>query len=253
MITIETIKDIARLKHITNLGHAEKDYLLDLILLSISKRTKNELVFKGGTSLFKFYKLDRFSEDLDFTLKKELDIDKLLNEIIIDLRAFGVDVEIKEKKKAYNSFLNTLRIMGPLFNGNQNSLASVRIDINIKSSIIIEPFFGKYESLYPDIPSFSLCVMDEKEILVEKIRAILTRNYARDLYDLNFLLRKGVKPDFNLLNDKLEYYKEKFSKSKFVKKVNEKRDVWKAELEPFIIGDLLEFKDVKNFVLSFFE
>ena len=252
MITIESIKNIARLKSINNIGYAEKDYLLEIILLSISKRTKDEIVFKGGTALYKFYKLNRFSEDLDFTLRKDLDIDKLLNGIIEDLKAFGIEAEIKKKKKAYNSFLITLRMKGPLYN-NPLSLTNIRIDINMKSSVYIEPFFGRYEPIYPDIPSFSLCVMDEREILAEKISAILTRNYARDLYDLHYLLKKGINVDFELIESKMNYYNQKFIKKDFIRKVNEKEDIWKIELSPFIIGNLLKFSEVKKFVLRFFK
>ena len=95
MITIDELKRVGKLKGITNIGYAEKDYLSELILLSISRRTKDELVFKGGTCLFKFYKLDRFSEDLDFALQKDLDITKLVDKIVSDLNAFGIGCEKK--------------------------------------------------------------------------------------------------------------------------------------------------------------
>ena len=64
MISLDELISKARLKSMS-LGNAEKDYLIDLTLFSISKNTKDELVFKGGTCLSKFYNLDRFSEDID--------------------------------------------------------------------------------------------------------------------------------------------------------------------------------------------
>lgn len=46
----------------------EKDYYVTLFLDALSKRVPN-LVFKGGTSLSKCYKIiNRFSEDIDLTL-----------------------------------------------------------------------------------------------------------------------------------------------------------------------------------------
>lgn len=46
----------------------EKDYYVTLILKELAARIPN-LVFKGGTSLSKCYKIiDRFSEDIDLTL-----------------------------------------------------------------------------------------------------------------------------------------------------------------------------------------
>jgi predicted nucleotidyltransferase component of viral defense system len=75
MITKKELEEIARIKGLT-LGNAEKDYLIDIALLSISKNTKNELVFKGGTALKKCYFGDyRFSEDLDYTLIEDTSTD----------------------------------------------------------------------------------------------------------------------------------------------------------------------------------
>ena len=60
MITKSELLETAKLKGISNAGYAEKDYLLELLLFSLAKNTKQELIFKGGTALYKFYKLERF-------------------------------------------------------------------------------------------------------------------------------------------------------------------------------------------------
>ncbi len=54
-----------------NLGQAESDYLQHILLLFLSRRSGNWLVIKGGTTLQKAHGLNRFSDDLDFTSKKE--------------------------------------------------------------------------------------------------------------------------------------------------------------------------------------
>ena len=66
MIDFDTLKKIAKIKGINNIGFAEKDYFQELILLGISREAP-ELVFKGGTALYKMHGLNRFSEDLDFS------------------------------------------------------------------------------------------------------------------------------------------------------------------------------------------
>ena len=49
----------------------EKDYFVTLLLKELAARVPN-LLFKGGTSLSKCYKIiDRFSEDIDITLDSE--------------------------------------------------------------------------------------------------------------------------------------------------------------------------------------
>ena len=156
MISPESLKKIANIKRISNIRHAEKDYLIELALLSISRNTKDELIFKGGTCLYKFYKLDRFSEDIDFTLRKEINILLLLKKILSDFSLFGIEAEIKENKKLKDSYLIVIRTKGPLYSGIPNSLSNIRIDINIKSSIDLEPITLRYSSLYEDLPTFSI-------------------------------------------------------------------------------------------------
>lgn len=58
----------------------EKDYVITWLLLGISDSTlRNILAFKGGTALKKAYFEDyRFSEDLDFTVLSNLEVDRLL-------------------------------------------------------------------------------------------------------------------------------------------------------------------------------
>ena len=252
MLSLKEIQNIAGIKGIKNIGNAEKDYLLDMILLLISRNTKNELVFKGGTCLCKFYNLERFSEDLDFTLKEKLDVNILLDKILSNLSLFGINAEIKEKKEIYNSSLITLKIKGPLYTGNHLSFANIKIDINKKSKIELEPELKNYSSLYQDIPSFSIKIMNKEEILAEKVRAIITRNSARDLYDLDFLLKNKTEINLNLINKKLSYYNKKFSKKEFTDAINKKDGIWESELSHFILGTLPKFKEIKKFVLNKF-
>ncbi len=249
MISIEEIKKIAKLKGINNLGNAEKDYLLDIVLLSVSRITKDELVFKGGTCLYKFYKLDRFSEDIDFTLKKEFDVDDLMRKIVADLELFGIEANIKDKKRVKNSLMITVRTKGPLYSGNPQSLSNIRIDINLKSEINREPVHIAYTSLYPDVPSFSLIVMHEDEILAEKVRAIMMRSKARDVYDLWFLIQKGVRFDESLIKEKMKYYNEKWALNDFEERLALKETIWKTEMES-LVPVVPEFPEVKRAIMD---
>ena len=178
MITKSELIGIARLKGINNQGYAEKDYLLDIILFLLCKNMKQELIFKGGTALSKIYKFERFSEDLDFSEVKSINIDFLMKKVISDLSKFGIGAEISKMKEPFNSVLITLRIRGPLYDGRPQTLACIRVDINRKSKIETEPFLSRIRSIYTEVPQFDVLVMQEKEILSEKIRAIITRNKA---------------------------------------------------------------------------
>jgi len=78
-------------------------------------------------------------------------------------------------------------------------------------------------------------VMDEREMLSEKIRTIYTRNKARDLYDLYRLLSRNVKIDMDLVNHKLERYGISYFEKDFIEKCVSLKTYWEMEL-----GSLME-------------
>jgi predicted nucleotidyltransferase component of viral defense system len=247
MISKAELRDIGGTKGLS-LGSAEKDYLIDLILFSISRNIKDELVFKGGTCLYKFYKLDRFSEDMDFSQVKPIDLGLLYERVARDLEKFGIEVQLS-KKEVYDSVLTTFRAKGPLYDGRAKSMSSVRADINRKSSVSLRPVSSKLISLYPEVPTYSVLVMGEEEILTEKIRAVCTRNKARDLYDVWFLLKKGVGTDYELLDKKMGYYNLLFDRKDFLVAVENKKAAWGKELKP-LLAIVPEFSTVRDEVLK---
>ena len=60
----------------------------------------DKAAFYGGTALRLFYRMDRFSEDLDFTLMEPEQVWKLsdrLSSLCTELEAFGFSVQIEPK------------------------------------------------------------------------------------------------------------------------------------------------------------
>lgn len=232
MITKKELQEIARFKGLS-LGNAEKDYLIDIALFSIAKNTKNELIFKGGTCLYKFYKLNRFSEDLDFSAVKKIRINSLLNSILVDFRKFGINAKVQQNKEAFHSTLITLRIEGPLYDGRNMTLASIGIDINFNSPVMRSAESRLHNSAYPEIPNAVILCMTEEEIFAEKIRTLLTRKRARDLFDIYFLLSNNVHADVTLIKNKMEYYGTEFKLENVLKNIGSLKSLWKPELEGF--------------------
>ena len=72
------------------------------------------------------------------------------------------------------------------------------------------------------------------EIAAEKVRALMTRSQARDLYDLWFLLRKGVRLDSKLLEQKLAWRKEDaaFRPEAVDASIDRLGSVWSRDLKP---------------------
>ena len=66
--------------------------------------------FYGGTALRIFYGLDRFSEDLDFSLLEvnpEFDLVKYQEAIVHEFESLGMKVSIREKKKSVKSNIDS--------------------------------------------------------------------------------------------------------------------------------------------------
>lgn len=237
MISRDMLLEVARKKGLTNKNFIEKDYLQDLFLYHLFRKT-NRLVFKGGTCLYKLYGLPRFSEDLDFSVLGPLDTTGL---IAATARRLGADVlNVKSMK---HSQLIKIGFEGPLTPKN-----TLRIDINYKNSVFAFDV-KQYISSYIDVHPFTLRVLSPKEIIAEKVHSLLARNKARDLYDLFFLLR-FVTPDPDVIEEKLAIFDMHYAPEAFREKIAELKDQWNAELRPFVHTELTDYEAAKNYVLE---
>lgn len=246
MITRRALEELAR-KQKFSLGNAEKDYLLDLILRSIAKHYLDALVFKGGTCLYKFHQLPRFSEDLDFSGITALDINAFVQKIIGDLEKEGVYATEHTRKEPHNSVLITLRIKGPLLTENPSSFASIGIDINFKSEVLLPVEQNRFISTYPNIGEISIFGMKSEEMFAEKLRALLTRLRSRDLFDINFLISQKVWAPKELIQAKMDYYQEEFSLPNLLNRINAFKPIWDKEISG-LTKNYLSFETVSAHV-----
>ncbi len=228
-----------------NLGQVEIDYLQHLFLLLLSQKSSTDLIFKGGTALQKAYGLHRFSIDLDFTQRGTKELKEILEKISLEMSGFGYPTKIKEVKTIGKTFV--FIINGPLTGETPASQARLRIEISQRESVLQEPLFKEVNPIYPDLQPYTLLVMQKEEIFAEKIRAIMSRNKPRDVFDLYFLLEKGIRFNLKFVNKKLEYYKETFNKKIFLEKVKEKKADWESELENYC-KSVPNFEKVYDFI-----
>ncbi|MBI4918616.1 nucleotidyl transferase AbiEii/AbiGii toxin family protein [archaeon] len=246
--------DLEKYRSITglNLGQIERDYLQHLALMILYKISDRHLIFKGGTALQKIYQLPRFSEDLDFTLCKEFELRKLMEKLVKDLEIAGYDSSFEIQKDLKLGKTIRLKIKGPLYNGQENSVFYLLLEISNREKVLLEPQLKEIKPVYKDLNSYLVKVMDLKEIFAEKIRAIMTREKARDLFDINFLLDQKASPDLKLINEKLKYYKEKFDLKEFMQAIDNKSKIWKKDLTPLMIK-IPDFNEVKTRTLASFK
>ena len=202
--------------------NALKEIIQELVLSGLSRSGFfDEAAFYGGTALRIFYKLDRFSEDLDFALltpNKDFDLSKYFEYIDKELKAYGLNLEISTKQK-YNetnissAFLkgDTLEHILKFFPNEENHQYNKAIkNIKIKFEIDINPPKGAtYEMKYKLLPSpHQVRLYDRSSLLAGKIHAILCRNWknrtkGRDLYDYVFFLANNINVNIELVKNKL--------------------------------------------------
>lgn len=239
MITKEELAKIARINNVP-LFTQEREYIQTLFLsrLSVIKES-SELAFKGGTCLKLFYGSNRFSEDLDFTLVKKIDVEKLIIKAAKDLNLIGIETYVDKKSKRKDGFGCRLRYKGPLYNGKEISIGSIRIDVSFRRDVFLEPEVKILNHSYSDVPVFSTPCLNLKEIAAEKVRALLTRSKPRDVYDVWFLMKRGIEVDKNLLIRKMSVLGKKLK----YKKIKIKKEEWERDLRP-LLPKIISLKSV---------
>lgn len=111
--------------------NAVKEIMQEIVLCGLSRAGFfKEAAFYGGTALRIFCGLDRFSEDLDFSLAApdaDFDLAAYFPVLEKEVRAFGLNVTIQEKKKTKESNVQSAFLKGDtrehllLFYGNTAS------------------------------------------------------------------------------------------------------------------------------------
>jgi predicted nucleotidyltransferase component of viral defense system len=133
--------------------HALREIMQEIALAGLQRSGFFEkAAFYGGAALRIFYGLDRFSEDLDFSLlaaNPEFSLDKYLDAVQVEFESLGMKVSVKEKQKSNQSniesaFLKSETIWKELVLEDiipQNGLDQ-RPDIKIKLEVDTNPPLG---------------------------------------------------------------------------------------------------------------
>ena len=201
------------------------------------------IVFKGGTYLWFFGGLDRFSDDLDFTQNGKTAL-KIPGIVSRDLELYGIENEMKILKDDDNELSFRIAASGPLHTGDRDR-CFVYVEVSRREPVIL-----KQVSLKLDFPEYQLQVhripgMALQEVGSEKVRVILTRKKARDIYDLYYLVtRKGIGFDQQLIDEKLRFYQRTFTAQEFVDQLESREKQFKRELVGTVFGELPEYFQV---------
>ena len=216
-----------QIKNIEDKKNAIKEIIQEIVLCALSRGGFfNEAAFYGGTALRIFYGLDRFSEDLDFSLissNQDFDLSKYFPYIENETKSLGLNFTVIEKEKTIDSnvksaFLkgNTKEYILTFYEESKDKIIINKEEvIKIKFEVDICPPDGAtYETKFGLLPSpYTVRIYDLPSLFAGKIHACLCRKWktrvkGRDFYDYIFFLSIGAK--VNLINLKSRLVQSKY-------------------------------------------
>jgi predicted nucleotidyltransferase component of viral defense system len=239
--------------------NALKEIIQEIVLLGLWRsKFYEKAVFYGGSALRILHKLDRFSEDLDFSLiqpEKNFDIKKYLGAVKSELELWGFEVSAKEKNKKGKSTIDSAFIKANtlvhLLKIDSNLKTHKNAVMKIKLEIDQDPAIGftsdlKYH-LHP-IP-FTIKTMTLPSLFAGKMHALLCRTIrtnikGRDWYDLIWFVKNNIPCDLHYLKNKMLQtghidFSEALTKEKLVELISKKSkeldfSLAKSDVEPFL-------------------
>lgn len=212
--------------------NAIKEIVQEVVLCGLSRGGFfRNAAFYGGTALRIFYGLDRFSEDLDFSLvsqNADFDLTKYFSYIENETKSLGLNFSVSEKEKSIDSNVKSAFLKGNTkehiltFYEETSDTNIINKDetIKIKFKVDVNPPMGAtFETKFGLLPSpYQVRLYDMPSLFAGKIHACLCRNWksrvkGRDFYYYVFFLSMGAKVNFVNLKAKLlqsNYIKEDY-------------------------------------------
>jgi predicted nucleotidyltransferase component of viral defense system len=206
--------------------NALKEIMQEIALLGLWRAKFFEhAAFYGGTALRILYGLDRFSEDLDFSLLKQSSTFSLapyLKAVEAELNSMGFAVTVEEKDKNVKTAIESAFIKA----GTKEHLIKITVPegvsaqiqknkvMNVKFEVDTDPpggFNTEAKTLLQPIP-FAVNTYSMPDLFAGKLHAILHRSWkervkGRDYYDFIWYVGRGVPVHLSHLEERLRQSK----------------------------------------------
>src|SRR3990167_10164971 len=194
----------------TDREQALREILQELTLIGLWRAKFFEhAAFYGGTALRILYGLDRFSEDMDFSLRVPDEKFSLLkyNQAIVDeLAAFGFEVSVENKCKTTNSAIESafikantikqllvIKVPGKVIHVHPRQVIKIKMEVDTNPP---SGFTTEAKRLLLPIP-FSVLTYSQQDLFAGKIHALLCRKWqhrikGRDWYDYYWYVSRNI-------------------------------------------------------------
>lgn len=199
-----------------------KEVVQEIILCGLSRAGFFQTAaFYGGTALRIFHGLDRFSEDLDFSLMapdSDFRLDQYLPALEKELGAYGFRFKAEARKKTIDSDIQSAFVKGNtrehilLCYADERLARSVVGSEQIKVKFEVDtmpPPYAEFERQFRLLPiPYEINLYDMPSLFAGKLHAVICRAWksrikGRDLYDYVFYLAKGTPVNLKHLNARL--------------------------------------------------
>lgn len=213
-----------------------KDYYLTIILYLI--KDVAGIYLKGGTALQKtFLNYSRMSEDIDFTLTKDIkDVIKEIERILEESKFFSRITKDKDVEGFTRLVVH--------YKGFSGEDGVVFIDLNQRAKLLMIPERHEINHFYKyNIPEFSFTTLSKKEMIAEKVAAAIGRNQPRDHYDIYKIIKAKMPINIEMVKRKCEDSNVEFSIIKMFNKAQKLKNRWDEDLVP-LLSEEVNFKEV---------
>lgn len=225
MTLIEQMLNKYKINSENDLFNALKEVFQEITLLGLYRGGFfNKAAFYGGTSLRILYGLNRFSEDLDFSLlekDKSFNIDRFFPFIIEEFDALGIKINLRSKnKKGSSSNIESA------FLKNDTQIRTLDIKVNNLDSILSGVYSGKLIKIKLEVDTnpplkfqtetktlllpvtFNIISMTLPNLYAGKMHAVLCRKWksrvkGRDWYDFEWYVKRGTKLNLEHLEERM--------------------------------------------------
>lgn len=204
--------------------------------------------FYGGTCLRIFHGLQRFSEDMDFSLlapNDKFDFTKYFQPIIDEFAIVGREVEIKKKdKKNFGKVESAfLKDNTDVYDISFQTDKSIKIKIEVDTQPPLN--FRTEQKLLLQPHSFMTRCFTLSDLFAGKMHALVYRAWknrvkGRDWYDFEWYVRNNISLGFSHLAERaLQFNNEVITRETFIKKLKERfasanMNQVKSDVLPFI-------------------
>lgn len=208
----------------------------------------DKAAFYGGTCLRIFHGLQRFSEDMDFSLLKadsNFDFSKYFQPIINEFAAIGRQVEIKKKDKRNFGKVESafLKDNTDVYDVSFQTEKSIKIKIEVDTNPPLN--FTTEQKLLLQPHSFMTRCFTLPDLFAGKMHALVYRSWknrvkGRDWYDFEWYVRNNVPLDFIHLQARIREFngceksKDDFKNDLRLRLANADINQVKADVMPFV-------------------